>query len=87
MSEGFLEDVGRLLHQRSSSSAVITHGCQIITDLCGASTAEQVNPVLRVLLFYPGMDKLNPIDVTRGCGGESVLARTPPGAGVSSRVR
>lgn len=41
VSEGLLEEVGLLLHRHTSSSILIDHSCDIITNLCVSQTAEQ----------------------------------------------
>ncbi|KAL6105307.1 uncharacterized protein ACO6RY_06867 [Pungitius sinensis] len=39
VSEGLLDEIGQLLHRQTS--VVITHSCQIITNLCSSSVGQQ----------------------------------------------
>ncbi|KAM9341520.1 uncharacterized protein ABDE67_015170 [Symphorus nematophorus] len=57
VSEGLLDEIGRLLHHHRSSSVIITHSSKIITDLCSSCTGQQavmeslcVSGLLRALL-------------------------------------
>ncbi|XP_039992910.1 ankyrin and armadillo repeat-containing protein [Xiphias gladius] len=41
VGEGLLDDIGQLLHHHRSSSAIITHSCVIITNLCSSCMGRQ----------------------------------------------
>uniref|UniRef100_A0A3B4U0M3 Vacuolar protein 8 n=2 Tax=Seriola dumerili TaxID=41447 RepID=A0A3B4U0M3_SERDU len=41
VSEGLLDEIGQLLHHHRSSSAIITHSCVIITNLCSSHMGQQ----------------------------------------------
>uniref|UniRef100_A0A3Q3KI84 Vacuolar protein 8 n=1 Tax=Mastacembelus armatus TaxID=205130 RepID=A0A3Q3KI84_9TELE len=41
VSEGLLDEIGKLLHDHRSSSAIIAHSCNIITNLCSSCMGQQ----------------------------------------------
>ncbi|XP_018559221.1 ankyrin and armadillo repeat-containing protein [Lates calcarifer] len=41
VGEGLLDEVGQLLHHHRSNSAIVTHSCVIITNLCSSSMGQQ----------------------------------------------
>ncbi|XP_029901003.1 vacuolar protein 8-like [Myripristis murdjan] len=41
VGEGLLDVIGQLLHHHSSNSAIITHSCTIITNLCSSCMGQQ----------------------------------------------
>ncbi|XP_008285681.1 vacuolar protein 8-like [Stegastes partitus] len=65
VGEGLLEEIGELLHHPRSTSAIITHCCKIVTDLCSSCMGEQVvmeslclSGLLRALLSPSQSDEL-----------------------------
>ncbi|KAG7509862.1 vacuolar protein 8-like [Solea senegalensis] len=41
VGEGLLDEIGQLLHHQRSSTAIITHSCVIITNLCSSCVGQQ----------------------------------------------